>query len=231
MAREKMAPDLFNSIKASSTNGSTKIDGQVEKSFIQIKSKGDYPLLRLTDVRNEQVSIANLWEHFELTRMNKELLLPLNGNELLFNNSDRATGSNEDLLRGLTNFVWDFGKIPIKSGGKDKPRKIRLTLQNIGGVQADWCFKMPNDSEIQLEKWVDEGVPDEEKAFEKHVLEKKIFTIETRKGSLAPGEQMDVTVCYYPKEVRKHHLNIQFQIINGKPLSITFKGETLHRRA
>lgn len=42
---------------------------------------------------------------------------------------------------------------------------------------------------------------------------------------------MDVTVCYYPKEIKKHHLNIQFQIINGKPLSITFKGETLHRRA
>lgn len=144
-------------------------------------------MLRLTDVRNEQVSIANLWEHFQLTEMNKALLLPLNSQELLFNNSDKATGSNEDLLRGLTNFVWDFGKIPIKSGGKDKPRKIRLTLQNIGGVQADWCFKMPNDSEIQLEKWVDEGVPDEEKAFEKHVLDKKIFTIETRKGSLAPG--------------------------------------------
>lgn len=78
---------------------------------------------------------------------------------------------------------------------------------------------------------MDEGIPDEAKAFEKHVLEKKIFTIETRKGSLAPGEQMDVTVCYYPKEIRKHHLNIQFQILNGKPLSITFRGETLARRA
>jgi hypothetical protein len=74
------------------------------------------------------VSIANLWEHFELTKMNKELLLPLNSNEVLFNNSDKATGSNEDLLKGLTEFTWDFGKIPAKTGGKEKPRKIRLTL-------------------------------------------------------------------------------------------------------
>lgn len=40
-------------------------------------------------------------------------------------------------------FTWDFGKVPIKHG--PKPRKITLTLKNIGGVRADWCFKMPND--------------------------------------------------------------------------------------
>lgn len=46
-----------------------------------------------------------------------------------------------------------------------------------------------------------------------------------------PGEQMDVSVSYFPKEVKKHHLGIFFQILNGKPLAIKFKGETLHRRA
>ena len=45
-------------------------------------------MLRFTDVRNDQVSIANLWERFQLTKMNKELLLPLTGSELAFNNSD-----------------------------------------------------------------------------------------------------------------------------------------------
>ena len=53
-----------------------------------IRCKGDYPLLRFTDVRNDQVSIANLWERFELTKMNKELLLPLSQAEIAFNNSD-----------------------------------------------------------------------------------------------------------------------------------------------
>jgi len=49
----------------------------VEKAQIQIKCKGDYPLLRFTDVRNDQVSIANLWERYNMTCMNKELLQPL----------------------------------------------------------------------------------------------------------------------------------------------------------
>ena len=98
--------------------------------------------------------------------------------------------------------------MPIKNG--TKPRKVTLSLKNLGGVQADWNFKMPNDSEIQLESWADPGTPSSEQAFEKEILDKKIFEIEPRRGSLAPGEQMDLNVLYYPKEVRKHHLAIQF---------------------
>jgi len=36
----------------------------IEKSFITVQAKGDYPLLRFEDVRNDQESIANLWERF-----------------------------------------------------------------------------------------------------------------------------------------------------------------------
>lgn len=163
-----------------------------------------------------------------LTKLNKELLLPLNTDEQAFNNADDTNkgGNLEDILN---RFSWDFGKLPIKNGSK--PRKITLTLKNIGGVQADWSFKMPNDSEIQMEAWADPGIPSQEQAFEKDILEKKIFKIEPKKGSLAPGEQMDLSVMYYPKEVKKHYLNTIFQIANGKPIAIRFMGETLHRRA
>lgn len=90
---------------------------------------------------------------------------------------------------------------------------------------------MPNDNEIELEPWADPGEPTEEQAFERHILEKGIFNVEPRKGSLAPGEQMDVTVSYFPREVKLHYLKVFFQIVNGKPLIINLQGETLHRRA
>jgi hypothetical protein len=51
---------------------------------------GDFPLLRFTDVRNDTVSTANLWERFHLTNLNKELLNPLNDSEIEFNNSDKT---------------------------------------------------------------------------------------------------------------------------------------------
>ena len=92
--------------------------------------------------------------------MNKELLLPLSDAEIAFNNSDQASGSNDDQLIDLSQFSWDFGKLPIKNGSK--PRRITLTLKNVGGVQADWKFKMPNDQEIHMEAWADPGTPSEE---------------------------------------------------------------------
>ena len=95
IASEKMTKDLGASIKLQTANGTLnrKAGGSIEKASIMIRCKGDYPLLRFTDVRNDQVSIANLWERFELTKMNKELLLPLSQAEIQFNNSDNANGS------------------------------------------------------------------------------------------------------------------------------------------
>ena len=69
---------------------------------------------------------------------------------------------------------------------------------------------MPNDSQIKLEKWADTGKPSEEQAFETHFLNNKIFVIEPKSGMLEPGEQVDCAVLYYPKEVKKHHLNVFF---------------------
>jgi len=176
----------------------------VEKSFITVQAKGDYPLIRFEDVRNDQVSIANLWERFNMTQMNRDLMNPLNEWEKIFNNSENSNQSIEELVSNLTVFDWDFGKIPSKYGSK--PRKITLTLKNIGGVNAEWCFKLPNDSEIEMEKWADPGEPTPEKAFEKDILDKKIFNVHPRSGTLEPGQQMELNVFYFPKEVKRHHL-------------------------
>jgi len=60
----------------------------------------------------------------------------------------------------LSVFNFDFGKVPIKYGSK--PRKVTLTVKNVGGVDAEWKFKLPNDNEIELEPWADPGEPTEE---------------------------------------------------------------------
>ena len=160
IAREKMSKELNNSMKIQKSAGTLSTPGAVEKSSIGIKCKGDYPLVRVTDVRNEQVSIANLWERFQLTAMNKELLKPLTNSEFTYNNSDKSNQSTEELTANLKKFSWDFGKIPTKKG-KDA-RRITVTVKNIGGVEATWRFKFPNDSEIEMEPWVDAGTPTQE---------------------------------------------------------------------
>jgi hypothetical protein len=51
---------------------------------------------------------------------------------------------------------------------------------------------LPSDSQINVEPWADPGEPTEEEAFEKFVIEKKIFQITPRKGFLKPGELADI---------------------------------------
>ena len=87
-----MTKELSASMKLQKSQGIglNREVGYEEKASIKIHCKGDYPLLRFTDVRNDQVSIANLWERFMLTKMNKELLLPLSQAEITFNNSDQT---------------------------------------------------------------------------------------------------------------------------------------------
>ena len=119
--------------------------------------------------------------------------------------------------------------MPIKYN--HKPRKVTLTMKNIGGVETEWVFKLPNDSEAELEPWADPGEPTPEQAFEQHIIDNSIFMIEPRTGSLKPGEQTDVNVYYVSKEVDFHHLKVILHISHGKPIILHFKGETLSRRA
>lgn len=143
-----------------------------------------------------------------MTTMNKNLLEPLNDYEKVFNNSENANQSMEELIKNLTVFNWDFGKIPNKHG--PKARKITLTLKNIGGVDASWLFKLPNDDEIVMENWADPGEPTPEKAFEQEILKNQIFAVSPRSGTLAPGKQMELNVFYYPKQVKQHYLKAFF---------------------
>lgn len=55
VASEKMTKDLSASIKQQTAQGiiSKPVGGLIEKASIMIRCKGDYPLLRFTDVRND----------------------------------------------------------------------------------------------------------------------------------------------------------------------------------
>ena len=61
IARERLDKEVAQGVGAT-RNG--YIEQIVEKTHITVTAKGDYPLLRFEDVRNDTMSIANLWERF-----------------------------------------------------------------------------------------------------------------------------------------------------------------------
>jgi hypothetical protein len=122
-----------------------KLDEQ--KSFCEVLANGDFPLIKLMDIRNESVSTAALCDSFNFGALNAELLSPLSPQELEFNNADKTSKSVAKLQKDLKRFEWDFGKIPQNLKNL-VPRRVILSLKNVGGVTSQFLFKMPNESEV-----------------------------------------------------------------------------------
>lgn len=48
---------------------------------MNIKAKGSYPLLEIIDIRNDTLSVAALWENFQIQKINNELSCRLDNSE------------------------------------------------------------------------------------------------------------------------------------------------------
>lgn len=196
-----------------------------EDSRIELSAHGDFPVITILDLRNKYVSPSMLWKQFNLKSTIKTILSPLTNVEIKYNNAELTQNQAQERL---SHFDWDFGKLNYSRS--TEPKKMRLTLQNIGGVKASFKFVFPDDNKLEIEAWADTGDPEPAVALEEHILEEKIFEVRPKEFSLEIGEKIDVELKYNCVEIGQHNLNIFFQIIHGKPIVLTLKGETLPQK-
>lgn len=123
-----------------------------------IKASGNYPQLEIIDIRNDTLSVASLWENFQISQINEALKTNLSAEEKLFLSIENLTfGEAKNLQNKLKNCEWNLGYVSAKS--KDKPRKVIITVRNYGGTSLDYAFKFPSDNKIEEELWADSGEP------------------------------------------------------------------------
>lgn len=120
-----------------------------QKTYCELLANGDFPLIKLMDIRNEQISTSVLCDYFNFGQLNKELLSPLNEQELEFNNAEKTSTSMAKIQKNLKRFEWNFGKIPQNLKALT-PRRVIITLKNVGGVNSQFAFHMPNESEVSF---------------------------------------------------------------------------------
>ncbi|EAR97146.2 MSP (major sperm protein) domain protein (macronuclear) [Tetrahymena thermophila SB210] len=214
----------------------------IQKTHLKIKANGNYPLLKIIDVRNDAISVASLWENFQINKINSELATDLNEDEINFLRIEQLNIEQaQKLQRKLKNYTWNFGYLP--NNKNVKPRKIVVTIQNIGGTELDFNFKLPSDSQIDLEPWADPGELQGDEAYEKAIIDRKIFQIIPKSGTLKPQQLQDIQLIYSPGNIddgfqilsqkqekitsENHLLRVVLQINNGKPLVINLKGMML----
>jgi hypothetical protein len=156
------------------------------KCELKIKAKGNYPLLEIIDIRNDTLSVAALWENFQIQKINNELSCNLDSEEKKYLSVENLTYTESKTLEErLKNYEWNLGYVSTKV--KARPRKVIITVKNYGGTTLDYSFKFPSDNKVKEELWADPGEPTEEEAYQKAILEKNIFQIKPKIGSLQPG--------------------------------------------
>ena len=197
------------------------------KCTLEINAKGDYPLIKIVDVRNNVESTSKLWQDFNVDEANEELGKKLTNEEINYANSKEGK-KIEEVNTKLKIVKFDFGKHYFKRDRMNVERfDIYLTLKNEGGVPTEFFFKFPDDVNIKREIWMDPVEPTSNDKVEYHVLKEHIFTLEPRKSKLDPGETTNIRLRYNIKEKGQHRLRVIFQVVNGKPLIFELFGETL----
>ena len=63
------------------------------KCTLEVNTRGDYPLIKIVDVRNNLISTAKLWKDFNVDMANEELGKKLTNEEINYSNSK----SNKDV--------------------------------------------------------------------------------------------------------------------------------------
>ena len=167
------------------------------KCEMRVLADSNYPLMEIIDIRNDVLSVAALWENFQISKINKELGCELDGNEKRYLSVETLTFSEaKSLEEQLKQYDWNLGYVSTKN--KAKPRKVLISVKNYGGTPLDYKFKFPSDNKVEEELWADPGEPTEEEAYEKAILDNNIFQIWPKTGKLAPGEVKDIELIYSP---------------------------------
>ena len=207
-------------LKDENQNEGSKI--KTLKCELILTANGDYPLIRIADVRNNLVGTNNLWHLFDVDQANEELQKQLTDEEIYYIGEDKTDKKIKDFKDKLKCITLNFGKHIKKKQNNDETFNVYLTLRNDGGVPTEFYFKFPGEISIFREIWMDPVEPSSNDKFEYHVLKDKIFELEPRKGKLEPNECCNIRLKYNYKEKGNHQLHVIFQVVNGKPLIFKF---------
>ena len=208
------------------------------KSLLLVKS--NYPLLKIIDVKNNELSLASLWEKFEISLINKEFSKSLSDFEKMHClNTKYLFDEKRDRDAKFRKFIWNFGYLHGNSKSK-KERVIEMIIQNIGGTDLEWKFDIDDQARYQLSESTKNPNNNALIDFNKGIAERKNFSFRPKKGKLAPNKKQKIQISYHPfynaeennssnerSSESEHNLNAFIQIQNGKSIKLNFKGKTL----
>lgn len=102
-----------------------------------------------------------------------------------------------------------------------------LRLENVGSSDASWHIRFPQDMEVAVEQWANQGDPTREQIWQQAMVDRNIFLVEPRRGTLKKGESCRIQMVYYRKYAGRHDMPLILHVKKGKQLTLNLVGESV----
>ena len=196
-----------------------------------VRGKASFPTVRISDVRPfEQqgtmsprpgVATKDLWAHFSCGEVNETLARPLTREDVAFN-----LESSPDLTK-LPRFPLKFIPSPLGSPAQ----VVVLEIENPGALSTAFSIHLPNEKDIEIEIWADEGEPNQNDVKLNRIIDElKCFDVKPRAAELGPGEKIALRFVYDFASLEfdgDHTLPVLLKVHQGKQLWLDLQGRTL----
>ena len=186
----------------------------------------DYPTLCVTDAACPGVAKPVLWKRLSLNALNTELARPPTAVEDRLQRTGGYDGSlaSARSLQGLTSVALGLG-VGLEGA---EPTAAYVEVCNTGALPAEWRLMTRDESEVDMENWVEIGEPDDEiTAHQRFVVEHGIVEVSPKNGVLQPGERQPVRVLYKHARVGQHWLTALLNVKDGRSVRLELGGRTV----
>ena len=186
----------------------------------------DYPTLCVTDAACPGVAKPVLWKRLSLNALNAELARPPTAVEdrLQRTGGDDGSLASARSLQGLTSVALGLG-VGLEGA---EPTAAYVEVCNTGALPAEWRLMTRDESEVDMENWVEIGEPDDEiTAHQRFVVEHGIVEVSPKRGVLQPGERQPVRVLYKHARVGQHWLTALLNVKDGRSVRLELGGRTV----
>ena len=186
----------------------------------------DHPTLCVTDAACPGVAKPVLWKRLSLNALNAELARPPTAVEDRLQRTGGYDGSlaSARSLQGLTSVALGLG-VGLEGA---EPTAAYVEVCNTGALPAEWRLMTRDESEVDMENWVEIGEPDDEiTAHQRFVVEHGIVEVSPKNGVLQPGERQPVRVLYKHARVGQHWLTALLNVKDGRSVRLELGGRTV----
>lgn len=198
--------------------------------MLEMDGVSTYPAIAFADVRYMGLNPVRLWKSLNMDAINSALATEPGAFESQLNTAEGLVGGGG--YTGIIDRLSSFDMHLPPAMRKTPSIMIKFKLENQGHLPVEWSMTYPTEKQVEVELWAEAEEPGARELRWMDIVNKKLFSVEPRKGSLQPGESQVLSVVYKFTHIDEPwELPVILQAKKGRRMVLNLVGTTLPPQA